>query len=248
MRNLHLLLALLLLSSSTDSWADQSLVPTDYTTIQEAVDSSSSGDSILVAPGRYTGDGFKDLVLNGKSIYIGALNGPGSVTIEITGSFSFVYQQPSATNAIELEGMRFTGYAFPAIRIREGSSVRYYLFDGLTTLNLGAPIAFTGPCAPDNGVVEFQNCSFLNCDSNSSTVYVPDGGAVDFRNCLFVNNDADVGESVITSLNGGQSSAVLTCCLLWQNTPGDFVNGLRPQGGVRDYVSTNPLLSTNASK
>jgi hypothetical protein len=45
-------------------------VPSEYATIQEAVDASSDGDVVLVAPGTYTGDGNKNIDFSGKAIVV----------------------------------------------------------------------------------------------------------------------------------------------------------------------------------
>ncbi|MFP4460457.1 MAG: C10 family peptidase [Candidatus Zixiibacteriota bacterium] len=55
-------------------------VPDDFATIQEAIDSSWSGDTIIVADGTYTGDGNRDIEFGGKAIYLRSENGP-DVTI-----------------------------------------------------------------------------------------------------------------------------------------------------------------------
>ncbi len=44
------------------------LVPTEYRTIQEAIDAAIDGDRILVAPGNYSGRGFRGITFEGKAI------------------------------------------------------------------------------------------------------------------------------------------------------------------------------------
>jgi hypothetical protein len=60
-------------------------VPADYVTIQEAIDASEDGDTILVADGIYTGDGNINLELNDKEIVVKSTNGPENCTIDGTG-------------------------------------------------------------------------------------------------------------------------------------------------------------------
>lgn len=57
-------------------------VPAQFSTIQDAIDASSNGDSIIVAPGRYTGVGNRDLNFFGKAITLKSSDGPQSTVID----------------------------------------------------------------------------------------------------------------------------------------------------------------------
>lgn len=45
-------------------------VPSDQSTIQDGLDASVSGDTVLVAPGTYTGEGKRGLYFQGKVIVL----------------------------------------------------------------------------------------------------------------------------------------------------------------------------------
>lgn len=57
-------------------------VPSDHPTIQGAIDASSNGDTILVAPGLYTGTGNTNLLFGGKAITLSSTHGSNETTID----------------------------------------------------------------------------------------------------------------------------------------------------------------------
>lgn len=60
--------------------------PADYPTIQAAVDAADNGDTVLVAPGTYGGDGNRDIDFKGKAITVRSEFGPATCIIDCHGS------------------------------------------------------------------------------------------------------------------------------------------------------------------
>jgi hypothetical protein len=61
-------------------------VPGQYSTIQAAINTASSGDTVLVADGTYTGEGNRDLDFKGKAITVKSQNGAAKCILDCQGS------------------------------------------------------------------------------------------------------------------------------------------------------------------
>jgi len=79
------------------------LVPTEYSTIQAALDAASDWDMVLVADGTYSGPGNKDLDFNGKKVRLVSRNGPTTTIIdcENDGRGFYFHSQETALSIID---------------------------------------------------------------------------------------------------------------------------------------------------
>jgi len=153
-------------------------VPADYSTLASALDNAANGDTILLADGIYTGDGFRDIEINTFSVVIKSENGPQSTILNLAGnSFNFhsgfIISSNSASNTV-IEG----------ITIRNGYN------------NLGTAI-FCSSSSPT-----IKNCIFRN---NTATI---SGGAIRCKsssptiiNCTIVSNNSMSGAGLMLLAN-----------------------------------------------
>ncbi len=110
----------LILSSAPAAFALTREVPSDYSTIQSAIDASADGDLVLIAPGTY----FESLVLTGKSITVAS-------HFHTTADRSFIDQTV-------IDG----GGALRVIRI--GASAAIPVISGLTLRNADDGVSANG--------------------------------------------------------------------------------------------------------
>ena len=87
-------------------------VPSQKATIQKGIDYAAEGDTVLVAPGRYTGQGNTELELLGKAIIVISEAGPAETIIdcENSGRGFFIHQQEELETVIS--GFRITNAGY----------------------------------------------------------------------------------------------------------------------------------------
>lgn len=86
-------------------------VPSDFATIQDAIDSASSGDIVEVSPGTYRGYGNWDIDFKGKNITVRSSSGAGRTTIDCSGNEGhrgFYFHQGENRNSV-LRGFTIRG-------------------------------------------------------------------------------------------------------------------------------------------
>jgi hypothetical protein len=82
--------AIIFFISLSDSYssAKNIRVPGDSKTIQEGIDAAIDDDTVLVAPGTYSGSGNREIDFKGKAIVLTSENGPEETVIE--GKINFI--------------------------------------------------------------------------------------------------------------------------------------------------------------
>ena len=104
----------------------------DFTTIQEAIDASASGDVIELTDGVFTGTGNRDLDVLGKAITIRSQGGaPGACTIDIQGTpgaphRGFWFHASTGAQELAFHGVNASGTLVLG-EIRDASSGGYIM-------------------------------------------------------------------------------------------------------------------------
>jgi len=183
-------------------------VPSEYTTIQAAIDDANNGDAVLVAPGTYTGDGNRDILFKGKAITVKSEEGPQTCIIDCQGSPEEYHH-----------GFYFGG--------RRSYNDANSILQGFTIMNgyasSGGGIFCAGDSQrmieciiKDNAAIEGGG---IECALSSNLTLI---------NCIIFNNAATSGGGVST---GGNSQPTFMNCFITGNKATHYGGGASISGG-----------------
>jgi len=216
----------------------------DYLTIQEGIDAASESDTVLVAPGTYTGEANRNLIFGYKNLVVMSEAGLGSTTIDCqSANRAFYFHSTGQDTTTVIKGFS----------IKNGYTTNWD-GGGLFFSNVGAIVedCLISDCvASHNGgglsiayseiPVKVRNCVF---ERNTATVR---GGAMKvdhtsatIRRCLFRDNwTTDIGHD---SFGGGAINLNLIddspnySCSISRCT---FVNNSSPGNGSAVYAGNS---------
>ncbi len=192
-------------------------VPADQPTIQAGIDAAVNGDTVLIAPGTYTGEGNWNIDYHGKGIVIYGEGTPGDARVAITYDYpaprrrGFIFHSGEDSTAV-LYGIMISGEVATvggAIRCDSGSSpkIQECLFIGNSGAGCGAAIGVFGGSEP-----RIAHCTFN--ENLARGYYYPtmmtgtvscENASVTIEDCTFRANWARYGGAVAAS-NGTVSA------------------------------------------
>ena len=198
-------------------WAVTKHVPSEYGTIQTAINDCNDGDTVLVASGTYTGEGNRDIDFNGKAITLKSENGEETCIIDCQASEQdlhrgFYFHNREGNDSV-LDGFTITNgcaygggaiycrsYSSPTIKnctLRQNVAATTLHNVRMPTITDGGAIA----CYDSNSII--VNCTFLNNFASGAGGAAYFGGSyprtrsnVVFQNCIFSQNEALGGGAV----------------------------------------------------
>ena len=191
-----IILSILILISPT--FSDIIHVPDDQQTIQMGIVFAANGDTVLVAPGTYTGTGNKDIDFYGKSITLLSENGWENTTIDLEDNGRAFYFHLNEDSTSVINGFRiYNGYVPD-----DGGGI--YIENSLPKiLNSKIEGCYAGDDAGKgggffintNGGLIIENTIIEYCGHNTQTDkggggYVFEGSLI-VRNSIFRNNYMD---------------------------------------------------------
>jgi len=206
------LICLLFGSAAADIWF---VVPDGSgmaPTIQAAVDSASSGDTVVLAKGTFTGEGNRDVVID-KSITVISISGdPETCIIDCEGSAAENHR------GFLVDGI---GATIESITIENGYEVG------------GGALRIDGLWSD----VDIDNCRFLNnyaTGGGAVNVFMPLYGTIRITDCLFEGNSAGQGGALYLYWHNGIDECQLTGCTFIENAC-DFGSVLYVKEYAMDY-------------
>ncbi|MFC1475610.1 SBBP repeat-containing protein [Candidatus Zixiibacteriota bacterium] len=214
-------------------------------TIQAAIDSSTHGDTVVVAEGVYRGDGNRDINSHRRNILLRSENGPAFTIIDCEGSLA----EPHRAFTFE----------------DEEDSV--FIVDGFTMRGGYGPLHSSAACGGgmffDRASPTVKNCIFTDNYAVLGGALYLNHAAPRLFNCTFAGNSANYGAAVfaydnslvlledcVMAFNSGglpvicleNSAANLACSDVYGNAGGDWIGCLAGQEGINGNFSADPLF------
>jgi hypothetical protein len=198
---MKVLLLLMITVLATSATAEVYVVsPAGPMTIQDAIDLCVDNDVVELMDGVYTGDGNRDLVLNGKEITVRSASGDPTTCI------------------IDSEGSDFDNHRGFTL---DGNETLNTIIEGITIRGGNAPWSGGVDC----GYATIRNCHFLdNVGSEGGGITMRSPGVIE--DCLFVGNRAVNGGGVSVICTFGDRATVTRCTFVG-NTATDYGGGFR---------------------
>ena len=258
MRAKKLSTLIILLFTAAFAHAATHLVPAQYANIQAAIDNCNDGDTVIVAPGTYTGPGNCDIDFRGKPITVRSID-PNDTSIvaqtiiDCNGGPSnyhrgFDFHTGEDANAILAGFTIINGYANEGagIRITPGrrgepqtGPVKCRIFNCMITQNTaihdgcGLWILASSPI--------INNCTISgNWSDWGGGIYCSQSNLV-VTNCLFTGNSSAWGGGIYC----WESNAVIDNCIFSGNSGGHYGGAIYNYRG--DLILTNATVTQNST-
>ncbi len=154
-------------------------VPSDYPTIQSAINAAGDSDTVVLAPGTYSGAGNVDLDFQGKKVSLRGEQGMAATIIDCGGSSGSPHR-----------AMKFDSASEDSTIIIEGITIRNGFAPSDAPLGQphGGAILIMSSAGPT-----FRNCKFEDnvCNGSGGAIAMADSsGPMKIQDCEFVSNSA----------------------------------------------------------
>ncbi|RKX37176.1 MAG: hypothetical protein DRP64_17605, partial [Verrucomicrobia bacterium] len=191
----------------------------DAATIAEAVEVAEEGDTIMLAPGVFTGPGNRDILSRGFSVIITSEEGAGETVLDCGSGgdayYGFYFSGGEDTSTV-LEGITVKGAGKGAILCRRESSP--LIRDCILTEN-----HFMGGWHGGGLTLETSSAPIIRRCVISGNSASPNGGGIYSKLAFPVIEDCEITGKTVTDSGGGLASfnsshPVLRRCLISGNT------------------------------
>ncbi|MHC4741825.1 MAG: right-handed parallel beta-helix repeat-containing protein [Planctomycetota bacterium] len=225
-------------------------VPSEYNTIQAAIDAALDGDTVIIADGVYTGEGNRDITFRGKAITVRSENAPTDCTINCQAAHTdphrgFIFQDTETGDSV-LQGLTIINaftYKGAAIYCVDSSPrIKNCIFENNSASNEGGAVANTTTEDGEHCAPVFDSCIFRSNFAAYGGAVVNTSSDSTFVDCQFTDN--------VASLDGGATDdthnlATYNTCIFLRNSAGDG-GAMRMLNGAH-AVLVNCIFSGNAA-
>ena len=227
-------------------------VPSEQPTIQAGIDAAIGGDTVLVAPGVYSGEGNYDLNFFGRAI----------ILLSEAGAYETIIDCAGLGRAFSLSGT--FGYDPSIIGFtiangdggNQGGGIECFAYSPAirscvflnNQANYGGAIYFNGAIGAKSEESSgssplIQNCTFVGnvAHVSGSVTHLNYNAEPRFYHCLMYGNSfPGEGPPIIFGQGGG--GALLRCSNIYGNTPGDWIGPISAQSTILDNMSVPPVF------
>lgn len=234
-------LAVLFLTSAVAVAQTTRSVPAQFATIQAAIAASVNGDTVLVAPGIYSGP----INFLGKAVTVTSSGGASVTTISGTSAGRVVTFGTNETSASVLSGFTIKDGNGGILCLRSSPTIQNCVVtNNISPSTNGGGLRILADLNGSNASPSVSNCTFSNNFAGSNggggvAVECYNGGTstTSFLNCAMTSNFVLSGGGGMTLIGSGVATTTLTNCLINQN--GAASTG----GGISfDHFSTATLV------
>lgn len=237
------------------------LVPGWYISIQAAINCATNGDTVLVAPGTYSGLGNNNISFLGKAICVKSERGAKSTVIDLKGAKGFALVNFESTTSV-LDGFTVENgnngdrggavrceFSSPTIKnciFRNNTGPNYagavYFADGSPQISnclfIGNTAIHGGAISAGRSSATLSGCAFLRNTASQwgGAMFMQDNVSLAFDNCTFSHNSSLVGIGgtlFIQERYAGPSQPVFNNCII----------SFSRQGGAMYIDRATPVLS-----
>ena len=190
-------------------------VPAEYPTIQSAIDAAVSGDTVVVAPGRYWGPGNTGLILS-KAITVRSVDPNDKWIVNNTGISGFTLGGPNSVIEgfrISGGGIKVTSYTSPIIR-------NCIITNNIAMVSGGGGIY----CSGTNSSPSIINCDITNnyvYNRGGGGMYISSGGSPAIIDCRITGNYAGPTMGKGGGIYCTQGNPIIRNCVISDNFASD---------------------------
>lgn len=186
-------------------------VPEDRPSIQAGIHLASDGDTVLVAPGTYDGEGNRNIRFLGKAIVLLSENGAAATSVDCQGLGTGFLLDAGEDSLAIIDGFTVINGASSiggSMLIRDGS------YPVIANCRFVDSHAFNGgavACLYDAGPT-FRYCDFIDCqaEQHGGALYVSDAAA-SARDCTFEDNSAGLRGGAIFAYQNTWGLTLVHC-------------------------------------